>query len=112
MIVLTSFRVSEYYILCAGALYHLSRNLSCERTLLFVCAVLSAKTDNILVEYLSDSSQMYERSADDHAAVRFFCVKCFVELFSQSNAVLQVHVHFPVACYNFLSHFFVFKEFV
>src|SRR5574344_280871 len=51
---------------------------------------------------------MNERCADYYTTVRLVCVEYFFELFGQSYTILQVHVHFPVTCNNFLSHSFVF----
>ena len=112
VVVLAAFRVSEDDILCSGALYHFGRHLSRVCAFLLVGAVFCSKSDDVLVEYLCHRGEMYERSAYNHTAVRLFSVECFVEHFCQSYTFLQVLVHFPVACYNIHSLFFVFKEFV
>ena len=103
--------MAEDNVLSTCALYHLCRNLTSVSTLNLVSAVLSAESYYVLVEHLSYRSEVDERSADDNFTVRLFSYKCLVDFLSESNTILQVEVHFPVTCYNFLSHFLsFFKE--
>ena len=99
--------MSEDDILCTGRLHHLGRHFAGECAFFLVGAVLGSESDDVLVEELCDAGQMDERRADDDVAVGLFSSQCFVELFGERNTFLQVHVHFPVACYNLFSHFFV-----
>ena len=108
VVVLAALRVAKNNILCSSALYHLGRNLASEGALLLVGAVLGTKSDDVLIEELCDACQVNERSTDNHAAVWLLGCQCLVKLLCKSDTILQVHVHLPVACYNFLSHCFTF----
>ncbi len=104
MIVLTTLGVAEDDVLCAGALHHGSAHLTRVSTLLLVGAVLGTEGDDVLVEHLSYACQMDKRRADDDTTVRLVSLACLVDFLCQGNALLQVLVHFPVTCYDFLSH--------
>ena len=90
-----------------GALDHFGRNFAGVGALHLVCAVFSAESDEFGVDFGSHGSQVNEGSANHHVANGFVCGQCAVQFFCQSNAFLQVQVHFPVACYDFLSHVFL-----
>ena len=108
LVIFTTFGVSEDDILCTCRLHHFSAYLTSEGAFLLVGTVLSSQTDNVLIEELSDACQVDKRCTDDNATVGLVSFQCLIEFFCKSNAVLKIHVHLPVAGYNFLSHNFYF----
>ena len=105
VIVSTTFRVTQDYILSTCRCNHFCRNFTSISTRYFVSAVFSTYTNDRAVYQRSYRSQVNERSTDDYIAVWFVCCQCFVQFFCQCNTFLQVLVHFPVTCYNVFSHF-------
>ena len=103
VIVLTTLWVTEDNVLCTCWLNHLSRNLTCVSARSLVCAVLSRELDAAALDNVSNACEVDEWSTDDNLTVRVLYY--FSEFLSESNALLQVLVHFPVTCYDFLSHF-------
>ena len=95
-------------ILSTSALYHLGRNLTSESTLLLVSAILSTQSDDVLIEELCDRSEVDEWCADDHTTVGLLSLQSLIQLLCQSDTILEIHVHLPVTCNNFLSHFYFF----
>ena len=100
--------MAEDYILCTCRLDHLCAHLAGVGALLLVGAVLGPKSNYRLVEELCDGCQVDKRGADNHTTVRLVGLKSFVQLLCKSNTFLEIHVHLPVSCYNFLSHCFLF----
>ena len=92
-------------ILCTCALDHLGRHFAGVGSFFLVGTIFCAKADDILIEQLCHTGQMDERSADDHIAVGLLAGQSLIQFFGECHTFLQVHVHFPVSCYNFLSHF-------
>src|SRR5690554_240888 len=48
---------------------------------------------------------MSKRSTYYHITTNCFILKSFIQCFCKLNTFLQVLIHFPVTCYNILSHF-------
>src|SRR5574344_282112 len=97
--------MSQNHVLSTGGFHHFCTYFTRESTLFFVRTVLCAQADDVLVEELRDRSEVDERCADPPTAVGLVSLQCFVQLFSESNTILKIHVHLPVSCNNFLSHF-------
>ena len=95
-------------ILRARGLHHGGRNLARISTLLLVCAILGAQAYQASIQHIGHRSQMNEGSADNHVAIGLVGLQRGIQLSGQSHTFLQVQVHFPVTCYNFLSHVFLF----
>ena len=107
-IVGAAFAVAEDDILCTRALDHGCGNLTRVGTAHFVGAVFGTQTDDIGIQFAGYGSQVNEGGADDYVAVGFVGGEHCVEFLGESYAFLQVEVHFPVTCYDFLSHWFMF----
>ena len=103
-VVLTALRVAEDDISGTGRSHHVSRNLAGVGTLDMVGAVFGTKTELVLVDNGGYGSQMGERSADDHVALRVDAFEGLVNFFCQSHTFGKGGVHLPVTCYDVLSH--------
>ena len=104
-IILSTFRMAQYNIFCTGAFHHFCRYFSRVSTFLFVSAVLCTEAYWLTVQQACNGCQVDKRSADNDVAVGLISRKSLVEFFNHCHTFLQVQVHFPVSCYNFLSHF-------
>ena len=100
--------MAEDDILCTSRLDHFSAYLTGEGTLLLVSAVLSTQTDDVLVEELCDRCKVDKRGANHNTTVGLVSLQCLIQLLCESDTILEIHVHLPVSCNNFLSHNFMF----
>ena len=104
VVVLAAFAVAEDDVFCTGRLHHFCRNFARIGTAGMVGTVFGGKTDNTVVDNIAHLGQVDEGRADDNIAIGFFGRQNSVQLSGERNTFLQVLVHFPVACYNVLSH--------
>ena len=100
--------MSQNDILRTGRFYHLGRHLASVCAFFLVCTVLCTQTDSLGIQYSGYGSQVDERRTDDYITIRFVGSQSCIQLSSQSYTFLQIQVHLPVTCNNFLSHFFSF----
>jgi len=80
------------------------RNVARIGTAGMVGTVFGSKTDNTVIDNVAHLGEVNEGSADDNIAIGLFGRQNSVQLSGERNTFLQVLVHFPVACYNVLSH--------
>ena len=111
VVVLTTLAVAQDDVLGAGALDHGGAHLTGVGSALLVGAVLGADGDAAVLQQIGHSGQVDEGRADDDVAVGLLSSENLLEFLGEGYTLLQVLVHFPVACYNVLSHnaFFVFN---
>ena len=104
VIVFATLAVTEDDVLCACALHHCCADFACVGTALLVGAVLSADLDDAVLQQFADGGEVDEGSADDDFAIGLLSSQDVLQFSSESYTFLQGLVHFPVACYDFLSH--------
>ena len=108
-VVFTTLGVAEDRIGATDALQHGCGHFAGEGTLRLVGAVLCRKRDGAALQGLCHRHEMGERRSNDelHAFRDFihFCNDSFCKFHTFSNG----GVHLPVAGYDFLSHFHLFK---
>ena len=73
-----------------------------------VGAVFGTETELSGIDYGIDRSKVSERYGDDDVAVGGKTFEGLVDIFSKTYTFGKSGIHFPVACYNVLSHFFIF----
>ena len=108
-IILATLRVAENHVGSSGRGYHRRAHLTGVSSALVVGAVFCTESE-LGVDHFIDRSQMGERHTDHYIALHFGVLESFVDIFCQAYTFLQGGVHFPVACYDFLSHYLFFNN--
>ncbi len=92
----------------AGGFHHFRGNFARVSAFCLVCAIFSAQFYEFGVQKWRNSCQVNKRCTDDNPAIGLVGFHGVVDAGCEGYAFLQVHVHLPVACYDFLSHFEIF----
>ena len=108
VVVLATFAMAEDNVLCTCALYHFCANFACVCAAFFVGTVFCTNSDDAVLQEFANGGEVDEGCADYYFAIGLFCSQHVFEFCGECYAFLQVLVHFPVTCYDFLSHVFCF----
>ena len=107
LVIFATLGVAQNHVLRTRRFHHFGTHLARECAFFLVGAVLGTQSDDVLVEEVGNLCQMDERRANHHVALRLVGLQHVVEFLRQGDAFGQIHVHFPVTCYNLFSHVFL-----